>query len=136
MIHILLLVFLLLTFSCSKESDLNDISDIILPDTIEPNTDVYVNTSSDVILGAPTDNSIVLSIAATNGTNILVNYGKLKNDLSNNISKVVYPNGIVEIILDNLDANSRYYYNIHYNGSPREGTYSFVTHRSKGSSVC
>lgn len=129
-------ILVILTLACSKESNKIDTPAIIDYKPIEPNTEININLSGDVIVGSPTDNSIVLSIAAQNGTNVSVKYGKYKEALTNSVSSLVTINNVVEIPLSSLDANSRYYYSIAFNGVQRGDIYSFVTRRSKGAIFC
>lgn len=99
----------------------------------EPNVDDIINNLGDIILGSPSDNSIVLSIAAKNGTQVTVNYGLSKDALTMSTTTEVIDNNISEIYLTGLSPNTRYYYNTIIAGIQRSNIYSFVTRRTKGS---
>ncbi|MGL4227550.1 MAG: metallophosphoesterase [Tannerellaceae bacterium] len=125
-------ILLLLSQSCNKELGVTEVPADKIPSPIEPNNEVKVNQNGDVIVGAPTDNSIILSIAAQNGTNVSVKYGIFKDQLISSKSAVVMNNHVVEIILNNLEPNKRYYYSVSLNDKQRGDVYSFVTRRPKG----
>lgn len=129
-----LFIMVLALSSCTKEDEVTtDSTDNKSSGNVEVNASVNVNLEGDVIVGAPRAHSVVLSVAATNGVQVTVNYGTSATMLSQQTSGKVTANNIVEITLDNLEANTRYYYQILLNGVLRGGTYSFVTPRLQGS---
>lgn len=95
--------------------------------------DISINLSGDVVVGCSTDNSIVLSVVAPNGRSVSVNYGRSIDAMTLKEEKIVLENNIVEIKLEGLLPNSRYYYRIFVSGAPLGELYSFVTRRSVGS---
>jgi len=129
----ILLIILTISTSCTNKNDEDSGSSIPQQDKLEPNAEVKVNLTGDVILGGPRSNSIILSVAALNGTQVSINYGTSVGTLNNKVTEIVSANNIVEITLKNLNANSRYYYNLLFNGVAQGETYSFVTRRPAGS---
>ena len=99
---------------------------------------VYAQTYN-IILGRPTEQSITVSIMFDQSTLYFIEYGTQSISLDNTTS--IYnalPNFPDEVLLQNLNANSRYYYRIKYkliNSSNYYSTetYSFITQRITGS---
>ncbi|MGL5319048.1 MAG: hypothetical protein ACRC9Q_10235, partial [Bacteroidales bacterium] len=104
------------------------------PEVEEPVGLLKVNMSGEVIIGSPGSNSVLLSIAAANGTAVAVNYGTSPEKMTQRVTRSVLQNNIVEIKLENLSAGTRYYYSFALDDKAESDTYTFVTQRQKGSS--
>lgn len=134
--HLLLSIAILL-FSCSNDIPTEDDNSEIPSEEVVPNQSVKINTEGDVIAGVPNSNSITLSVAAPNSTQVTIYYGKsLATINDNSTTSQVWVNGVIEITLENLAPNCRYFYKLKFNGQDRGETYSFVTQRIKGSTFC
>lgn len=129
----ILFIMMFTAISCSKGSLTVDETIVPPQEGIGSNAAVKVNLSGDVILGAPRDHSIVLSVAASNGTQVSIHYGTTPEVLSNTATGKVSENNIIEVELNNLTANTRYYYQVLFNGTLQGDIYSFVTRRVQGS---
>ena len=92
-----------------------------------------------IILGRPTDDSIVVHVLAETGTDVFVEYGEASGQYGNRTDVTESSlDGTAEVVLKDLDANTAYFYLIHYravNGlwSRIGEEHSFWTQRSKGS---
>ena len=92
-----------------------------------------------IILGRPTDDSIVVHVLAETGTDVFVEYGEASGQYGNRTDVTESSlDGTAEVVLKDLDANTAYFYRIHYRAvddlESRIGEeYSFWTQRPKGS---
>lgn len=91
-----------------------------------------------IILGRPTDDSIVVHVLAETGTDVFVEYGEASGQYGNRTDVTESSlDGTAEVVLKDLDANTAYFYRIHYRAvdglESRIGEeHSFWTQRSKG----
>ena len=92
-----------------------------------------------IILGRPTDDSIVVHVLAETGTDVFVEYGEASGQYGNRTDVTESSlDGTAGVVLKDLDANTAYFYRIHYRAvddlESRIGEeYSFWTQRPKGS---
>ena len=92
-----------------------------------------------IILGRPTDDSIVVHVLAETGTDVFVEYGEASGRYGNRTDVTESSlDGTAEVVLKDLDANTAYFYRIHYRAvddleSHVGEEHSFWTQRSKGS---
>lgn len=99
---------------------------------------IIENTSYNILLGKPTNNSICLNIFLKEDAEILIEYGKERFSLNNKTT--IYScskNNPVEIILNSLDADSTYFYRLCIKNTDakkfsKETLYSFKTQKKKG----
>ncbi|MBP7688565.1 MAG: hypothetical protein KA765_11675, partial [Thermoflexales bacterium] len=85
------------------------------------------------ILGRPTDHSITLNVVPVAAMDIVVEYGTTAGTYDQQSAAVSAPSGSpIEITLDQLRANTRYYYRLRYANSigPER---NFMTQRAAGS---
>ena len=92
-----------------------------------------------IILGRPTTNSITASVLAKSSLEFYIEYGKISGSYPNKTANFTstYPEPI-EFVINNLDANKRYYYRIQYRENQSQSfvpsdEYYFQTQRAKGS---
>ena len=96
--------------------------------------------SESTILGRPTTNSIVIQVAATEGSQVFADYGQTSGEYSNRSSITeTSVDGLGDIMIEDLKPNNRYFYRVSYRGDNesefRMGEqHSFRTQRSTGSS--
>ena len=95
-----------------------------------------IDDGENIILGRPTDTSIVVHVLAKEGTEISVKYGETSERLSRiTSSTVILAENAGAITISELAPNRRYYYRVIYmdtDGSRTGDEYSFRTQRSKG----
>ena len=89
-----------------------------------------------IILGRPTDDSIVVHVLAEQGTQVSVEYGDSPGRFSERTEPIAASaDGTAVITVDGLDPGSVYRYRVTYtdaNGSRNGEEYSFRTQRSRG----
>lgn len=97
-------------------------------------TSVNINYNGEVVLGAPTDSSISVSIMSVPNSKVSVSYGVSKDNLNLNSSEVTTSSdGLAVIALTGLTKNSRYYYKINFANGTKSDVYTFITQRISGS---
>jgi hypothetical protein len=85
------------------------------------------------ILGRPTNNSITINVVPAQAMDIVVDYGTSAGAYDHQSAPVSAPGGSpIEITLDQLQPNTRYYYRVRYGDSTSEER-SFMTQRAPGS---
>ena len=88
-----------------------------------------------IILGRPTDDSIVVHVLAEQGTQVSVEYGDSPGQFSERTEPIAASvDGTAVITVDGLDPGSVYHYRVTYtdaNGSRNGEEYSFRTQRSR-----
>ena len=88
-----------------------------------------------IILGRPTDDSIVVHVLAEQGTQVSVEYGDSPGQFSERTEPIAAStDGTAVITVDGLDPDSVYNYRVTYtdaNGSRSGEEYSFRTQRSR-----
>jgi hypothetical protein len=90
------------------------------------------NVIAPEILGRPTNNSIVINVVPAQAMDIVVEYGTTAG-VYDRQSAVSAPGGSpIEITLDQLQPNTRYYYRVRY-GDSVGAEHSFMTQRAPGS---
>lgn len=128
-------LFLLLLASCGKSDDFNLSSEPSLPSTPENPTALNINYNGEVVLGAPTDNSITANIMSAPNAKVSISYGLSKDNLNLISSEIsTSSEGVAVITLSGLSKNSRYYYKINFANGTKSEIYSFVTQRNIGAS--
>jgi len=91
----------------------------------------------DVILGRPTDTAVTLNVLTYSDEDGQVLYGTNKDQLTSRTPLTQFPNGEpIEIVLDSLQPNTRYYYQLAFEttDSSRRVEGTFHTGRSRGNS--
>lgn len=97
------------------------------------------NTNVNILLGRPTNTSITLNVFSSNNAEVYVEYGNNSSQLTNKTTSTTLLKNIPkEVLLDGLQANTRYYYRLcivsESDKRINKGTvYSFHTQRSKDS---
>jgi hypothetical protein len=92
------------------------------------------------MLGRPTDHSVTVKAIADRAVEAYVEVGAAAGSYSASTTSATFTNGIIEVLLDGLSANSQYHYRLRYRaaGSPADfltGTdHTFMTQRGKTSS--
>ena len=101
--------------------------------------DAQTADSGNIILGRPTDDSITVHVLAAQETELFAEYGDSPGVYSGRTSVVVPSvDGVAEIEVEGLEADTRYFYRVSYRG-PDDSDYragdehSFHTRRSRGS---
>ncbi len=95
--------------------------------------------AENIILGQPTDNSIVVHVLADEGTEVFAEYGETSGSYTNRTRAIQSSaDDTAEILLASLQANTRYFYRVSYRAPDvsdyRVGDeYIFRTQRPKGS---
>jgi phosphodiesterase/alkaline phosphatase D-like protein len=85
------------------------------------------------ISGRPTNNSITLNVVPAKAMDIVVEYGTAAEAYDHQSAAVSAPGGSpIEIALDQLQPNTRYYYRLRYGDSTGE-EHTFMTQRAPGS---
>ena len=90
------------------------------------------------LLGIPTDKSVVFNAVSDKQLSAYIAYGETENNLNQQTTQQLFQAGEpIEITIDGLKANKRYYYQLHYKKSDdtdftsaTKGT--FITQRAKG----
>ncbi|MDQ1266959.1 MAG: hypothetical protein QG635_2112, partial [Bacteroidota bacterium] len=105
---------------------------------------VYLKTDNPFImneyLGRPTDKSIVLNMLSEKDIDLYVQYGLNPDKMEKSTNIVSYKADIpIEVLIDNLSANTKYYYKVLYKISGEDDfferrTGSFHTQRQKNNS--
>lgn len=128
----LILFSLVVIISCKRASE--DVS-IPTPTPTNPTSvSVNINYNGEVILGAPTDTSIVASVMTTPNSAVSISYGSSKDNLNiTTSSSTTSSDGLAEITMSNLTKNTRYYYRINFANGTKSDVYTFVTQRNSGS---
>ncbi len=91
------------------------------------------NVIAPEILGRPTNNSITIIVVPAQAMDIGVEYGTTAGAYDHQSAVVNAPGGSpIEITLDQLQPNTRYYYRMRYGDSAGE-EHSFMTQRAPGS---
>jgi hypothetical protein len=62
------------------------------------------------ILGRPTDHSITVNAIAGQGVEAYFEYGAAPGVYTNHTTQTVFPGGAIEVVIDGLTPNTRYYY--------------------------
>lgn len=118
--------------SCRK----NDDETITPTNPTTPTTPISVNINynGEVVLGAPTDSSVLVSILSVANSKVSINYGVSKDNLNLASSQITTSSdGLAEITLNNLSKNTRYYYQINFANGTKSEIYTFTTQRNLGS---
>jgi hypothetical protein len=95
--------------------------------------------TENIILGRPTAESVVVQVAAAEGSQAFAEYGHTSGDYTNRSAVVeTSVDGLADIAIDGLDPDSRYFYRVSYRADSasdyRTGEeFSFHTQRPKGS---
>ncbi len=95
--------------------------------------------SENIILGRPTAESVVVQVAAAEGSQAFAEYGPTSGDYTNRSASVeTSADGLADITIDDLEPDSRYFYRVSYRADSasdyRTGEeFSFHTQRPKGS---
>jgi hypothetical protein len=85
------------------------------------------------ILGRPTNNSMTINVVPAKAMDIVVDYGTTAGVYDHQSAAVSAPGGSpIEITLDQLQPNTRYYYRLRY-GDSTGAEHSFMTQRAPGS---
>jgi len=83
-----------------------------------------------VVLGRPTDASIVASVKGDAGSEVYLEYGLAPGSYTGTtIPATVGTNGLIQIVLQGLASGARYYYRVRYRGASA-GTYQADKERS------
>ncbi len=91
------------------------------------------NVIAPEILGRPTNNSITINVVPAKPMNIVAEYGTAAGVYDHQSATVNATGGSpVEIMLDQLQPNTRYYYRVRYGDTAGE-EHSFMTQRAPGS---
>lgn len=102
----------------------------------QPSAPVSVNRNviAPEILGRPTNNSIVINVVPAQVMAIVVEYGITAGVYDHQSAVVSAPGSSpIELTLDQLQPNTRYYYRVRYGDAAGE-EHSFMTQRAPGSS--
>ena len=69
--------------------------------------------SESIILGRPTTNSIVIQVAAAEGSRVFADYGQTSGEHPNRSAITdASVDGLGDIMIENLEPNSRYFYRV------------------------
>ncbi len=91
------------------------------------------NVIAPEILGRPTNNSIMINVVPAKPMNIVVEYGTAAGMYDHQSAAVSAPGAApIEITLEKLQPNTRYYYRVRYGDTAGE-EHSFMTQRASGS---
>ena len=124
----------ILALSCTKEKRNN----ISVPTIETKGASSNMNEMGQVVLGAPTSNSIKLNLLFDKSYLCKVDYATDSNALSLSSPEMNMTAGVPSMItLSNLAPGTRYYYRIRYKESSnslelKSGIYSFITQRPAG----
>ena len=101
-----------------------------------PDSSAQTSLGDNVILGRPTDESVVVHVLAEEGTEVFTEFGQMSGSLAERTETLESSaDGTAAIVIDGLDANTAYDYRVVYEGSDgrRYGDqHSFRTQTQRG----
>ena len=85
------------------------------------------------ILGRPTDTSVIVNVVPATAMDVYAEYSSTTGAYDRQSAAVSAPGGSpIEIVIDQLQANTRYYYRLRY-GNSTGPEHTFITQRAPGS---
>ncbi|HEU5076265.1 MAG TPA: hypothetical protein VFU02_18860, partial [Polyangiaceae bacterium] len=82
-----------------------------------------VSFVGDELLGRPTNDSITLKAIANGPVEVFVEYGEFAGAYTASTSPLVFEDGMVELVIGGLNADTRYFYRLRYRPAGADGGY-------------